>query len=201
LLARLERLELERLFEREFDGLLRRVVRDVLRDAVRRFVPVLRPAVDLRALDLRDVDFRPAVLRVVLRDEVLRAVALRPVLLRVDVLRADVLRADDDLRRDDLRVAAVLPEPSRRFVFARSRLFSDGLSWLEAPASCKAIAIACFGFLTLPRRPLPALSSPCLYSCMTRSTVFFCPELCLAMNLAPLLFTPAAQRMNSCIGS
>jgi hypothetical protein len=196
LLARLERLELERLFEREFDGLLRRVVRDVLRDAVRRFVPVLRPAVDLRALDLRDVDFRPAVLRVVLRDEVLRAVALRPVLLR-----ADVLRADDDLRRDDLRVAAVLPDRSRRFVFARLRLFSDGLSWLEAPASCKAIAIACLGFLTLPRRPLPALSSPCLYSCITRSTVFFCPELCLAMNLAPLLFTPAAQRMNSCIGS
>lgn len=131
LLARLERLELERLFER--DGLLRRVVRDVLRDAVRRFVPVLRRAVDLRPLDfrdvdLRDVDFRPADLRVVLRDEVLRAVALRPVLLRADVLRADVLRADDDFRRDDLRVAAVLPERSRRLVFARLRLFSDGLS-------------------------------------------------------------------------
>lgn len=131
--ARLERLELERLFERECDGLLRRVVRDVLRDAVRRFVPVLRPAVDLRAVDLREVDFRPVVLRVVLRDAVLRAVALRPVLfrpdvLRADVLRADVLRLDDDLRPDALRVAAVLPERSRRLVFARLRLFSDGLS-------------------------------------------------------------------------
>jgi hypothetical protein len=138
LLARLERLELERLFERECDELLRRVVRGVLRDAARRFVPVMRRtadlravdlravdlrAVDLRAVDLRAVDLRPDVLRVVLRDEVLRPVVLRPALFR-----PDVLRGDDDLRPEDLRLAAVLPERSRRLVFARLRLFSDGLS-------------------------------------------------------------------------
>ena len=67
------------------------------------------PSVDLRPADLRAVD-----LRVVVRDAVLRPVAFRP-----DVLRADVLRPED---------AAVLPVRSRRFVRARLRLFSDGLS-------------------------------------------------------------------------
>ena len=139
LLARLERLELERRFDRACDVrfvrdgdrrvveravLLRRVERVVLRDAVRRFVPVLRRAVDLRAVDLRAVDLRvvlrDAVLRaVVLRAVVLRAVALRAVVLRPVVLRPDVLRPED---------AAVLPARSRRFVCARLRLFFAGLS-------------------------------------------------------------------------
>jgi hypothetical protein len=35
------------------------------------------------------------------------------------------------------------------------------------------MAIACFGFLTLPP-PAAERSSPCLNSCMTRSTVSFC---------------------------
>ena len=139
LLVRLERLELERRFDRACDVrfvrdgdrrvveravLLRRVERVVLRDAVRRFVAVLRRAVDLRVLDLRAVDLRvvlrDAVLRaVVLRVVVLRAVALRAVVLRPVVLRPDVLRPED---------AAVLPARSRRFVCARLRLFFAGLS-------------------------------------------------------------------------
>jgi hypothetical protein len=139
LLARLERLELERRFDRACDVrfvregerrvgeravLLRRVERVVLRDTVRRFAPVLRRAVDLRAVDLRAVDLRvvlrDAVLRaVVLRAVVLRAVALRAVVLRPVVLRPDVLRPED---------AAVLPARSRRFVCARLRLFFAGLS-------------------------------------------------------------------------
>jgi hypothetical protein len=164
------------LFERPFDGdrdvrfvreavrprcaveravLLRRVEREVLRDALRRFVPLLRRAVDFRAVDfravdlravdlrpgdLRAVDLRPGDRRVVLREVlrlvavvlravvlraavlrpvVLRPVALRPVALRPDVFRPDVLRPED---------APVLPVRSRRFVRARLRLFSDGLS-------------------------------------------------------------------------
>jgi hypothetical protein len=134
--------------------LLRRVERDVLREAVRRFVPVLRCVVDLRpvdrrpvdfrdvdlravdlravalrAVDLRAVDLRPDDRRVVLRDEVFRPlVILRPVLLRPVVLRPAVLRPlvlrPLVFRPDD----PVLPERSRRFVLARLRLFSDGLS-------------------------------------------------------------------------
>ena len=133
--------------------LLRRVERDVLREAVRRFVPVLRCVVDLRpvdrpvdfrdvdlravdlravalrAVDLRAVDLRPDDRRVVLRDEVFRPlVVLRPVLLRPVVLRPAVLRPlvlrPLVFRPDD----PVLPERSRRFVLARLRLFSDGLS-------------------------------------------------------------------------
>jgi hypothetical protein len=99
--------------------LLRRVECKALRDALRRFVPVLRRvvlravdlrAVDLRALALRAVDLRPDDRRVVLRDEVLRAVVLRPPVLRFRALalRPDVLRLDDP----------VLPERSRRFVRA-----------------------------------------------------------------------------------
>jgi hypothetical protein len=114
--------------------LLRRVVRAVLRDGLRRFgllrfVAVLRGAVDLRAVelrvvDLREVDFRADGLRgddlrVALRDVVLRPLVLRPAALRPAVLRPDALRPDD---------AAVLPAPSRRFVRARLRLFSAGLS-------------------------------------------------------------------------
>jgi hypothetical protein len=92
--------------------LLRRVVRDVdLGD-------VDLGDVDLRAVDLRAVDLRADDLRVVLRDAVLRAEALRPELLRPEVLDSDVLRRD----------APVLPERSRRFVRARVRLFSAGLS-------------------------------------------------------------------------
>ena len=109
LLARFERLELERRFES--DVLLRRVERVVLREAVRRFVPVLRRAVDLRGLDLRAVDLRPDDRRVVLRDAVLRPVLLRPVDLRPVLLRPEVLRA-----LEDLRLAPVLPVRSRRFV-------------------------------------------------------------------------------------
>jgi hypothetical protein len=108
LLARFERLELERRFES--DVLLRRVERVVLREAVRRFVPVLRRAVDLRGLDLRAVDLRPDDRRVVLRDAVLRPVLLRPVDLRPVLLRPEVFRA-----LEDLRVAPVLPVRSRRF--------------------------------------------------------------------------------------
>jgi hypothetical protein len=134
LLARLERLELERRFDRACDVrfvregerrvgeravLLRRVERVVLRDAVRRFVPVLRRAVDLRAVDLRAVDLRVVLRDAVLRAVVLRAVALRAVVLRPVVLRPDVLRPED---------AAVLPARSRRFVCARLRLFFAGLS-------------------------------------------------------------------------
>jgi hypothetical protein len=109
LLARFERLELERRFES--DVLLRRVERVVLREVVRRFVPVLRRAVDLRGLDLRAVDLRPDDRRVVLRDAVLRPVLLRPVDLRPVLLRPEVLRA-----LEDLRLAPVLPVRSRRFV-------------------------------------------------------------------------------------
>jgi hypothetical protein len=99
--------------------LLRRVVRAVLRDALGRFVVVLRRAVDLRPVDLR-VDFRADVLRdAVLRPPVLRPVVFRPVVFRPAVLRPAVLRPED---------AAVLPVRSRRFVFARLRLFSAGLS-------------------------------------------------------------------------
>jgi hypothetical protein len=104
--------------------LLRRVVRAVLRDALGRFVVVLRRAVDLRPVDLR-VDFRADVLRdAVLRPPVLRPVVFRPVVFRPAVLRPAVLRPAV-LRRED---AAVLPVRSRRFVFARLRLFSAGLS-------------------------------------------------------------------------
>ena len=105
-------------------ALLRRVVRAVPRDALRRFVVVLRRAVDFRPVDLR-VDFRADVLRdavlrpVVLRPLVLRPVVFRPAVFRPLVLRRDVLRPEE---------AAVLPLRSRRFVFARLRLFSDGLS-------------------------------------------------------------------------
>ena len=109
LLARFERLELGRRFES--DVLLRRVERVVLREAVRRFVPVLRRAVDLRGLDLPAVDLRPDDRRVVLRDAVLRPVLLRPVDLRPVLLRPEVLRA-----LEDLRLAPVLPVRSRRFV-------------------------------------------------------------------------------------
>jgi hypothetical protein len=110
-------------------GLLRRVVRAVLRDGLRRFVAVLRRAVDFRPVELRVV-FRADVLReAVLRLVVLRPVVLRPVVLRPDVLRPDVLRPavlrPDALRPDD---AAVLPVRSRRLVRARLRLFSAGLS-------------------------------------------------------------------------
>jgi hypothetical protein len=99
---------------------LRPVVRAVLRDGLRRFVAVLRRAVDLRPVDLRVVF--PAD---VLRDAVLRPLVLRPVALRPDVFRPDVLRVVEDLRPED---AAVLPVRSRRFVRARLRLFSVGLS-------------------------------------------------------------------------
>jgi hypothetical protein len=148
LLARLDRLELERRLDRVCDVrfvreadrgaveravLLRRVERVVVREAVRRFVPVLRRAVDLRVLDPRAVDLRPDDRRVVLRDVllrpvVLRAVVLPPVLLRPVLLCPDVLRALEDLRPEDLRLAAVLPVRSRRLVRARLRLFSDELS-------------------------------------------------------------------------
>jgi hypothetical protein len=110
--------------------LLRRAVRAVLRDALRRFLAVLRPVVDLRPVDLRVVF--PAD---VLRDVVLRALVLRPLVLRPDVFRPDVLRVAEDLRVEDLRPdalrpedAVVLPVRSRRFVFARLRLFSAELS-------------------------------------------------------------------------
>jgi hypothetical protein len=99
--------------------LLRRVVRAVLRDGLRRFVAVLRRAVDLRPVDLRVV-FPADVLR-----EVLRPLVLRPVALPPDVFRPDVLRVVEDLRPED---AAVLPVRSRRFVRARLRLFSAELS-------------------------------------------------------------------------
>jgi hypothetical protein len=107
-------------------------------------------AVDLRAVDLRAVDVRavlrdealgPLVVRadvlraVVLRAVVLRAAVLRPVALRPDGFRADVLLRPDVLRPDVLRPdvlrpedAAVPPARSRRFVRARLRLFSAGLS-------------------------------------------------------------------------
>lgn len=119
--------------------LLRRVVRAVLRDGLRRFAAVLRRAgdfcavdlrvvdlravdlraVDLRAVGLRAVDLRPADLRAVDLRVVVRDAVLRPVAFRPDVLRAAVLRPED---------AAVLPVRSRRFVRARLRLFSVGLS-------------------------------------------------------------------------
>ena len=88
-----------------------RAERVVLREVVRRFVPVLRRAVDLRGLDLRAVDLRPDDRRVVLRDAVLRPVLLRPVDLRPVLLRPEVLCA-----LEDLRLAPVLPVRSRRFV-------------------------------------------------------------------------------------
>jgi hypothetical protein len=54
-------------------------------------------------------------------------------------------------------------------------LFLRLLSYFEAPASFKAIAIACRLLFTLPPLPPgPLLSSPCLNSCITRPVVFFC---------------------------
>jgi hypothetical protein len=55
-------------------------------------------------------------------------------------------------------------------------LRSFGESYFDAPASLSAIAIACLRFFTL-RLPRAVFSSPCLYSCMTRLTVFFCAGL------------------------
>jgi hypothetical protein len=117
----------------ERPGLLRRVERAVLRDGLRRFVAVLRVAVDLRVVDLRAVDLRPGDFRDVelraddlgaddlrvVRLAVLRALVLPPDALPPDALRPDVLRPED---------AAVLPARSRRFVRARLRLFFAGLS-------------------------------------------------------------------------
>jgi len=52
----------------------------------------------------------------------------------------------------------------------RSRArFSATDRWLDAPASDSAMAIACFRLRTLP--PFPRGNSPCLNSCITRSTV------------------------------
>ena len=53
--------------------------------------------------------------------------------------------------------------------------FSFGLSYLEAPASFNAMAIACRRLFTLPPFPSgPLLSSPCSYSCVTRPIVLRC---------------------------
>ena len=89
-------------------------------------------------------------------------------------------------KMDEEGVAAVCV-PSLKMAFYRRRAMASdiehehiaGLCERDAPASLNAIAMACFGFFTLRRPPL--LSSPCLYSCMTRSTVFFCGLLCLAI--------------------
>src|SRR6185369_13102138 len=69
----------------------------------------------------------------------------------------------------------VSPFASLRFVLVRFSRFSFGLSYLEAPASFNAMAIACRRLFTLPPFPSgPLLSSPCSYSCMTRPTVLRC---------------------------
>lgn len=234
---------------------LRPVEREAARELLARLVPVLRPAVDLRAAGLRAVDFRavdlragdlravdlrpadlrPADLRVadsaaervrvaadrgfravprlavldalalradVFRAGVLRVEVLRPEVLRAPVLPVDVLRAGER-RLDVLRPAAFRPEvlrfddPSaedsavaparwRRLVRVKLRLFFAGVSWLEAPASCRAIATACLRFFTFFRPPL--LSTPSLNSCITRSMIPFCSEFSLAMNITPSLF-------------
>src|SRR4051794_19141344 len=78
---------------------------------------------------------------------------------------------------------AVSPRRSLALVRRRFARFCFGLSWLVAPASCRAIAIACFGFFTFG--PLPRMrNSPCLNSCITRATVSFCSPDCLAAMVA-----------------
>jgi len=66
----------------------------------------------------------------------------------------------------------VSPRASLRLVLAKFLLFSEVLSYFEAPASLSAMAMACRLLLTLPPAPLrPLFSSPCLNSCMTRPVV------------------------------
>src|SRR6266404_244334 len=56
---------------------------------------------------------------------------------------------------------AVLPVASLRLVFARFCLFFDLLSFFEAPASCRAMAMACLRLFTLPPLPPePLFNSP-----------------------------------------
>src|SRR5262245_66591483 len=75
---------------------------------------------------------------------------------------------------------------SLRFVFLKLLFLSALVSYFDAPASWRAIAIACLRLLTLPPLPLrPLLSSPCLNSCMTRPVVFRCRGDVLA--ILPLL--------------
>ena len=63
----------------------------------------------------------------------------------------------------------------RFFALRQFSRFSFGLSYLEAPASFNAMAIACRRLFTLPPFPSgPLLSSPCSYSCMTRPIVLRC---------------------------
>jgi len=134
-----------------------------------RLVPELRLAPEVR--------FAPAE-RVGLDD---RAAAVRARFVEADLVDEDFrveVRAALDFRRL-LPSAASCPVPPRRsfsLVRRRLRVFSFGLSYFEAPASCRAIAIACFGFFTflLPRA---VFSSPCLNSCITRSIVSFCAGL------------------------
>ena len=82
------------------------------------------------------------------------------------------------VRRPRPSAASWPVSPRRSFSLVRRRffVFSFGDSYLEAPASCRAMAIACFGFFTL-RFPAAVFSSPCLNSCITLWTVFFCAGL------------------------
>jgi hypothetical protein len=66
----------------------------------------------------------------------------------------------------------VRPFASLFSVRRRLRLFRRPLSYLDLPASSKAIAMAWRRLLTLPALPLrPRLSSPCLNSCITRPVI------------------------------
>jgi hypothetical protein len=96
--------------------------------------------------------------------------------------RADKLgERSDELRlfRRTVRVA-FLPPVARDF--AALLRFCDLVRYFDAPDSCSAMAIACLRLFTLPPLPpLPLLSSPRLYSCMTRPAVLRCRGVDLAI--------------------
>jgi hypothetical protein len=173
----------------------RAVARAVVRRAVDLLVAALRWVVvrrvvgffafaDLRCVVRRAVGFFAlAVLRCVV--ERLGAADRRVVDLLIAALRRGVVRPAALFLAVDLRAVRRRPSaaawpvwPRRSFDFARLRLRlrSFGESYFDAPASLSAIAIACLRFFTL-RLPRAVFSSPRLYSCMTRLTVFFCAGL------------------------
>jgi hypothetical protein len=113
-------------------------------------------------------------LRLVLR-ELLRAVLLRVELRFAAVFLAILFRVEPFLATLFLpsRLAKpVSPRRSADLVLRKFARFFLGLSYFEAPASRRAMAIACLRLFTLP--PRPRGSSSCLYSCITRPMVFFC---------------------------